>query len=194
MGIVQSYARATVSSNLRSDEHHHDHEKLAAVALSGLADGSWPHSNLLLRVKYAGDSSSYSTLAEEWRAHVKIKAALRGWPLEVSASKIARLSLDHWLNDVCPLCVGRGSLPHEGIANVLSDEPCPACAGTGVRPIDLKPSAIKHFATDVCHWWPIIRPVMLIQYVTDMVEVLNVMTIRAGSEAIRKLASEMPEL
>jgi len=196
MGIEKSYARATVSSNLKDDEFHHDHEKLAAVALSGVGEGNWPYANLLLRVKYAGDASSYNTLAEEWRAHVKIKAALRGWPITVSASKVARLSLDHWLNDVCPACSGRAHLPLMNLPNVLSDDPCPACSGTGTRPIDLHPAAIaKHgylaSGAPACAWWPTVRPALLVNYIKDMVELLQTMTIRAGGEAIRKLADEM---
>jgi hypothetical protein len=199
MGIEKSYARATVSSNLKDDEFHHDHEKLAAVALSGLGEGIWPHANMLLRVKYAGDASSYYRLAEEWRAHVKIKAALRGWPIEISASKVARISLDYWLNDVCPVCTGRGSLPVAGIPNVLLDDPCPVCAGTGARPIDLHPSKVEKYghalpSTTSCAWWPTVRPAKLVNYVKDMVELLQTLTIRAGGEAIRKLSEDVSGL
>lgn len=195
MGIVKKYARATISSNLRDDAYHHDHEKLAAVAAAGLIDGVWPHSNMLLRVKYAGDASSYPRLAEEWRALVKIKAALRGWPVEVSASKVARLALNHWLTDVCPACGGRGGLPHNEITSVISDDPCPVCAGAGTRPLELRPVAVRDYGSaTICIWFPHIRPARLIPYVQAMVELLEGLTIRAGSEAIRQLAGDMPNL
>lgn len=195
MGIIENYARATISSNLKDDAHHHDHEKLAAVAAAGLVDGVWPHANMLLRVKYAGDASSYPRLTEEWRALVKTKAAMRGWPIEVSASKVARLALNHWLTDVCPACHGRGKLLHKELTSVLSDDPCPICAGTGARPIEARPSALEsHGSAIVCIWFPHIRPAQLVPYVKDMVDLLEGLTIRAGSEAIRQLADEMPNL
>lgn len=165
MGIVQSYCRATISSNLKDDEFHHQTEKLAAVALSGRLG------SMLFRVKYANDHTSYNTLKEAWTEVVTAKSVLRQWPKEVSAKKIARISLDYWQNDVCTECGGTGHKPLALVPNVLSDDPCPACHGTTKKPLQ-----VKHNIRD---------------YVADMVETIEEMTRHAAGEAMRKLADDM---
>lgn len=167
MGIVKSYCRATLSSNLRDDEHHHATEKLAAVALSGKLG------NMLFRVKYANDHTSYNALREAWTEIVKSKAVLRKWPKDVSPRKVARLSLEHWHNDVCTDCGGTGYKTVPYVSSYLSDDECPTCKGTAKRPIQ-----VKHNIRD---------------YVADMVEVIEDMTARAASSAMAKLASDMDD-
>jgi hypothetical protein len=175
--LAQNYARATQSSNLKSDEFHHDTDKLAAVALIGRADANGSPDalrrigTLMFRVKYSNDASSYPRLLLEWTNVVLGKAAGRGWPNDVSPKKVARLSLEYWQNDVCPACSGTGHLPMRHAPNVLSDDPCRECNGTAKRPIEAKHN--------------------LVQYVTDMVECIEEMTRYAGSQAMRKLASDM---
>lgn len=175
--MAQKYARATMSSNLKSDEYHFDTDKLAAVALIGRVDvnGS-PDAlrrigTLMFRVKYSNDASSYARLLLEWTEVVTGKAVGRSWPKDISPKKIARLSLEYWQNDVCETCSGRGALPVRHVPSVLSDDACPACNGTAKRPIQAKHN--------------------LIQYVTDMVECIEEMTRYAGSLAMRRLASDM---
>lgn len=175
--VAQSYSRATQSSNLKSDEFHFDTDKLAAVALIGQTDANGvPDAlrrlgTLMFRVKYSNDATSYPRLLLEWTEVVQGKAAGRKWPKEVSPKKIARLSLEYWQNDVCLTCGGKGHLAVRHVPNVLSDDPCFACHGTAKRPIEAKHN--------------------LIQYVTDMVECIEEMTRYAGSQAMRKLASDM---
>jgi hypothetical protein len=169
VGIIKSYTRATISSNLKDDEFHHDHEKLAAVALSGGSTGS--PANLLFRVKYANDASSYSALLAELEQIVSAKAALRGWPKHINPLKVARLALEYWVNDICPVCSGKGHLPVDGVPNVLRDEPCHACKGTGTKALMCEENWRK--------------------YITEMVEALNGMAVHAGGEAIKKLANDM---
>jgi hypothetical protein len=169
MGIVQSYARATISSNLKDDEHHHDHEKLAAVAMSGKLTGS--PGNLLLRVKYANDATSYKALLAEWETIVGTKAVIRAWPQHIIYQKIAALSLEYWINDICPECGGKGHMPLSGVPSVLHDDACNACGGTGIKAL-------------VCDE-------RLRRYIADMVDTLNSMVIHAGGEAIKKLANNM---
>lgn len=169
MKIIQNYAAAVVSSNLMDDEHHHHTEVLAAVAMSGDLGSD------LFRTKYSLQAASYPSLLASWKIVVKTKAVTRQWPSEVSANKVARLSLDYWLNDVCTFCVGKGHLrltTDISGKGVLSDDPCPACNGTAKRPIEA-------------------RPHMVVQYVTDMVESLDEITLAAGREAMRQLASDM---
>lgn len=166
MNVIEKYTRAVASSNLRDDGHHHSTEVLAAVALCQTRLAS-----KLFRVKYAADATSYAALLADWTEIVTFKSLLRTWPVEVSPKKIARLSLDHWLNDVCPTCFGTGFQAAPGHVNILSDIPCRACKGTAKRPIQAKHN--------------------LMTYVADMVESLEGMTIQAGGEAMRKLASQM---
>jgi len=89
--------------------------------------------------------------------------------VEVSPKKIARLSLDHWLNDVCPECFGTGFRATPDSPSLLSDIPCKACKGTAKRQVQAKHN--------------------LLNYVSDMVESLEAMTVQAGREAVRKLAT-----
>ncbi len=165
MGIEKSYARATLSSNLKDDEFHHDHEKLAAVALSSKFGSS------LFRVKYANDTSSYQALLDEWETEVGVKSVLRKWPQHVKYAHVARLSLNHWLNDLCLECGGKGVRPMPDMPQVLSDDPCPSCNGTGVAHVSCERRDLK--------------------YVEDMIEDLHELVRSAGAQAMRKLASDM---
>lgn len=163
MGIIEKYSRATQSSNLRSDEHHHDVDKLAAVALSS------EFGSLLFRVKYANDPTSYVQLVKEWEWYVKKRAALAGWPMAIDDEAVAKTSLKYWLNDICPACGGTGHAKEE-FQDVLSDEPCNICEGSGKKPLECN----RHIK----------------KYVEEMVSALEGMTIVAGGQAIAKLASD----
>lgn len=166
--LAQKYARATQSSNLKNDDYHFDTDKLAAVALSGGAG----FGNLLLRVKYANDVTSYVRLAEAWEWHVKILAATTkpAWPPHVKADAVAKAALKYWLNDLCPVCGGKGVSKMEFV-DVLSDDACDHCEGSGKRPMECADQIRR--------------------YATEMVYVLEEITIAAGSRAMRKLASDM---
>lgn len=163
--VIQKYARAIGSSNLQDDQFHHNTEVLAAAALCR------DLGTKLFRVKYANDATTYQALLEDWREIVAKKAVLRAWPADVSPRKIARLSLNHWLNDVCQACTGRGYDAVKGVPTVLSDIPCRACGGTARRAVQAKHN--------------------LIQYVEDMVEVLDAMSAHAAGQTMKRLASEM---
>lgn len=166
MSIVERYARAATSSNLKDDEHHHQTEVLAAVALSGSALGS-----LLFRVKYSNDASSFLRLTDEWRFAVKQRGIKKNWPQHVKSANIASLSLNHWLNDLCQLCGGKGFLPLPDVANVLSDHACAECNGSGRSPIKCEKRNLK--------------------YVQEMIDILDEMVRRAASDAMRKLSTDM---
>lgn len=165
MKIIQQYSAAVVSSNLKDDAHHHQTEVLGAVAMSGELASD------LFRTKYSLQAKAYDSLLASWKIVVKTKAVTRQWPREVSANKVARLSLDYWLNDVCTYCVGKGHLritTDTSGRGTLSDDPCPGCNGTAKRPIDVKPQ-------------------MIVKYVTEMVESLEATAISAGGKAIMML-------
>jgi hypothetical protein len=163
--VIQKYTRAIGSSNLRDDAQHHQTEVLAAAALCR------DLGTKLFRVKYAGDASTYPALLEAWREIVKTKAGHRAWPADVSPAKIARLSLDHWLNDVCPACTGRAYEPVKGVPSVLSDIACRPCNGTGRRAVDTKHN--------------------IVHLVEDMVQALDAMAAHAAGETMRRLATEI---
>lgn len=163
--VIQKYTRAIGSSNLRDDAQHHQTEVLAAASLCR------DLGTKLFRVKFAGDATSYPALLEAWREIVIGKAALRTWPADVSPSKVARLSLDHWLNDVCPACTGRGYEMVRGQPTVLSDVACRACAGQATRAVQVQ-HKLQHL-------------------VEDMVEALNAMSAHAAGQTMRRLANEM---
>jgi hypothetical protein len=166
--LAQKYAKATQSSNLKSDDYHFDTDKLAAVALSGGAG----FGNLLFRVKFANDATSYVRLAEAWEWEVKKRAALARppWPSHIKEAAVAKAALKYWLNDLCPVCGGKAFKKMEFV-DIISDEPCDTCEGSGKRPIECD--------------------ARIYGYVGPMVLVLEAMTITAGSNAMRKLASDM---
>jgi len=163
--IAQQYSKAAQSSDLTCDQWHQHTDVLAAVALSSELGG------LLWRVKYSNDATSYGALLTSWHAIVKRKAELRTWPAEISPSQIARLSLDHWLTDICPSCTGRGWEPVKDVPSVMSDTPCKSCNGTSKRALQVKHAIQK--------------------YVEEMVETLENMQSRAASVAMHKLSAEM---
>lgn len=162
--LAQKYAKATQSSNLKSDDYHFDTDKLAAVALSGGAG----FGNLLFRVKFANDATCYVRLAEAWEGEVSKRSA--GWPTHVKPAAVAKAALKYWLNDLCPCCGGKGVRKMEFV-DILSDDPCEVCEGSGKRPMDCADQIRR--------------------YAVDMVFVLEEITIAAGSQAMRKLASDM---
>lgn len=165
MGFAEHYARATISNNLKCDEYHTDTDQLAASALSG------DLGSLFFRVRYANDHTSYRPLLEKWREVVAKKAAYRGWPDNIKPPVIAELSLNHWINSVCPACTGKAVAPLPGVHNVMSDDPCPACEGTGLKPL-------------ICGYRER-------RYVEDMVEEMSEAARTAAGVAMNKLAEEM---
>lgn len=165
MAFVEAYTRAVGSSNLKCDEYHSDTDKLAAAALSG------DLGSLIFRVKYANDASSYSALLNQWCDMVKIKAALRGWPIDISVSQVAKLSLNHFLNDICEHCGGKGYQAVSGVPQVMSDIPCKCCSGSGTKKVAAKKD--------------------ILQYVEDMAESLADLSRTSAQTAMRKLSSEM---
>lgn len=158
--LAQRYVRAVGSSNLKNDELHFDTDVLAAAALSSKFGG------LLFRVKYFNDAASYKRLLDQWTWIVSAKAIRRNWPDNVDIKGVAFLSLQRWLNSVCPACTGR---KNETIFNTpaLSDKACRVCDGTGEAPLRCSPK-IRDF-------------------VLDMIEELTADERKAGARAKKKL-------
>lgn len=167
MNVIEKYTRALHASNLRDDAHHCQTEVLAAVALAGGLGST------LFRLKYASTESSvranYANLLSAWFKIVQGKGVKRDWPSHVSTSAVARTALEHWLNDLCPDCGGKGHLPLPEVPNVLRDEDCAACGGNGKKPVRCNGRMLK--------------------YVTDMVECLDAMSAHAAAGAARRLVA-----
>jgi len=126
--MAERYARATLSSNLKDDEHHHVTDTLAAMAL-----GSSDFGALLFRVKFANDRTSYPQLRVLWIDKVTEKADLNHWSTKIKPFKAAVTALEYWLNDRCPACFGLGYQKIPGTPH-LSDVACHICEGTGTMP------------------------------------------------------------
>lgn len=165
MQIVQRYATAAVSSNLKNDEHHTATDVLAAVALSS------DIGHLLFRLKYCNDRSVYGRLLDAWVAKIGKKAARRGWLH--NAERVAVAALQHWINDVCPSCSGRGhkKMPD---APMLCDEACELCNGSGKRALRCDDD--------------------IVELVKDSLQMLDSLTYEAGGNAMRKLADNMQNI
>lgn len=162
--IAQQYSKAAASRDLRDDATHHDTDTLAAIALSSDLGSK------LYAVKYANDATSYAALLRGWEWHVTKHAALMGWPQRVNEIIVAKASLDFWLIDHCQACQGIGKA-RILFADLYSDDPCPQCDGSGKRPIP----ANRHIQA----------------YVAQMVQALEDMAVKAGNDAIKKLAKEI---
>ncbi|MDB5853268.1 MAG: hypothetical protein JWR22_1309 [Herminiimonas sp.] len=165
MGIIESYSRATQSSNLRDDEHHHATEKLAAVALSSDLGAA------LFRVKFGNDATTYKALLTAWQAKVTVKAGLRkNWPDHIKPNKLAAKSLNYWLNDICEACSGKGYEVATGTPK-LSNDLCKLCNGEKKAPLVCEPD------------WR--------EYILDMIEDLDDLVRYSAGRAMRKLAKDM---
>lgn len=131
MNVIVKYARATATSNLKDDMRHHQAEPLAAVALADLNGiGS-----MLWRLKYALDASVYNRLLQEWTEIVKRKSIRESWGRSADVKQIAKLSLNHWVNDVCEACDGTGKQVHPDNSQLRIDDDCPVCNGSARRPL-----------------------------------------------------------
>lgn len=173
MQIIERYARSAQSSNLRDNEHNHQTEPLAAAALcEGV--GVAKIGAILWRVKYSNDATSYKSLLEKWSDIVKDKSISRKWPSHIVPATVAKTSLDYFLNDTCPVCLGRGHPLIDGARPVLSDDDCDHCQGQGKRPMD-------------CNG-------RLRDYCRDMVETLSEIQRYAASQVMKKLSDNMNSL
>lgn len=158
MKIIERYAGAVNTSDLRDDERHHQTDILAAVALSSKLG------SLLHRAKNANDQYSIIPLLELWRAACKRRAKEDKW--KKVAEEVADISLWYWLDDLCQVCKGRG---HPVIIDTptLEAATCQDCHGTGRKKLQCSEN-IKGL-------------------VLDGVQILDRMANEAGCKAAKKL-------
>lgn len=145
MNVIAKYTRSLSSSNLRDNENNYAIEPIMAVAM---ADTSGIGS-LLWRAKYHNDGSVYARLLAQWQDIIVKKSEKENWPVKNQAKLIAKISLQHWIDDVCRLCNGTSFAPHPGNDQVLSDKPCTCCNGTAKRPLSGFKNQIEHIGNCV---------------------------------------------
>lgn len=202
-GVGEQYGRATQSSDLRHRQRVvADPDRLAAMA--------WSDRRLatsVYRAKVANDPFAVRELREKWRQECMKMADRRRWTVVLPAQRVgnakqvlvevaiptllvyevARLSIQHWLFDVCPDCIGRkyrlqvdvltemGAITPEQAAaigrDVLSDDLCKSCGGTGKPAYD--------------------APEYLLPLVKAAVESLETRYREAGGNAIRRLRMDV---
>jgi hypothetical protein len=143
--FAERYLNALSTSNLQDDDQHHQTEPLVAAALADLSGGSGEmFGTMLLRAKIAGvprqaiesNAHDLGVLLRIWTRDVAHKGFARKWinikhEWDITAAyamytKIARVSLAHWLGGECSVC--------NGTKTVVS-RACTHCQGTGREPI-----------------------------------------------------------
>jgi hypothetical protein len=100
--------------------------------------------SLLWRIKYHNDGSVYFQLLRDWEVIIVEKANKENWSVKNQAKLIAKISLQHWIDDVCRSCRGTARAPHPANDQVLSDDPCPTCNGTAKRPLSGFKNQLEH--------------------------------------------------
>ena len=139
--IKERYASTTLSSNLKDDAEHHNTDILIAIALS--SDIAY----LIFRVKYANDLSSYPQLRTLWEDKVRLKADLRHWPTNVKPERVAKITLEYFLANICDKCDALGYIKHES-SPTLTATACPCCDGAKIKPFVCERD-IRKYALDV---------------------------------------------
>lgn len=147
MSIVDRYASAVRSSNLRSkpETHASDSDVLGAV---GLASKHQPLAWALHRL-FVGDNHAMQLVLDHMTRKIVGKAYRLGREIdEVGATIMARLVLDWVRSTTCPACGGLG-FERMVEAPALSDQACINCRGTSRRPFD---SLFSMERLDLARW------------------------------------------
>ena len=137
----ERYGRAAVAGQLRIVENRTtDLDTIAAAGMAGVRE---PLGLAMWRAKYANDKRGYNLAKAALRAKAVNTGKRRRWPeSEQTLRGIADRALWWAIFGICPPCTGRGHLsfgtvdPSGGGRQVLADEQCPQCHGTGRTPID----------------------------------------------------------
>ncbi|WP_332855159.1 hypothetical protein [Duganella sp. S19_KUP01_CR8] len=141
MSFSEKYSRALTARNLTNDAVHSSTDSLTASAISDIRVGGL--GSALTRLKASLTSSGkigeperarLADALKAWRAEVRKKGIERKWlptprttwdaaAHEAFYTKVAELSLAHWLDGKCEPCGGTG----KATINCT----CKACNGTG---------------------------------------------------------------
>lgn len=130
--VMEGVARALVASNLELKEGRCSLDYILAL---GAAAREVPGCAEVLHLQLAATPEA---LSSAMRAAVQMTRKLdnrRGWELSrQSIVKVARIALLHYINPICPKCLGTRYEKAPG-APMLTDRICRPCYGTGRRPL-----------------------------------------------------------
>lgn len=168
MKVIERYATAAIADDLKDRGPLSDLHILTAAGLVGVSD-TWASS--LFRLKYSNDAKEYPSSLEGAESMARTLSFRLKW--KTTPDKIARLAkqtLNYWLADLCPTCLGRGALAIPGTP-ILEDQPCDQCTGTGRRKL---PQAGN-----------------MLEYAEALLYMLDEAERRAGGKMMAKLADDM---
>lgn len=115
------------------DEYRSDVDYLIGGAMASMRCGKGAEA--LVNLRNALDPKAWGE-AMDRAVHLTVRIACRSdWKLEPrQLRELARMTLKHWVLPVCPKCSGRKFDEIPG-THRLGNRPCPACHGTGERPL-----------------------------------------------------------
>lgn len=134
MKIIERYATAAIADDLKDRGPYSDLHILTAAGMAGISD-SWETS--LFRLKYANDAKEYQSSLDGAEDMARTLSFRNKWQTTPGkTAHIARQTLNYWLADLCPTCLGRGALAIPGTP-ILEDQPCDQCDGSGRRAMQI---------------------------------------------------------
>lgn len=119
--MLERYASATRSTNLRNDERH---SAIDAVVAMGVADE--PLGSLAIRAKFGDHPGAVYDLREALHTRCKSRAVSRKWSDAVDPAVVADIALAYFLYPQCASCTGAGEIGYRV---------CPDCQGAKTRKI-----------------------------------------------------------
>ena len=130
--VLEGVARALVSSNLEMKEGRCSLDFILAL---GAAAREVPGCAEVLHLQLAATPEAFSSARRAAVQMTRKLGARRGWNLSRQETyKVARIALLHYINPVCPKCLGTRYEKAQG-APMLTDRICRPCYGTGRRPL-----------------------------------------------------------
>lgn len=152
--MIEKYAAATRSTNLRNDPYRSSIDAIMAMGLAAPQVAS-----TAIRAKFAAHPAAIHQLYKLLIAKTLAKAATRKWPADVCPVRVAKETVNFWLDSSCRVCTGTKFVDHRE---------CPLCQGSGKREIPLPPA--QH------------------SYLLNGIAFLNITVARAGRAFDLKLA------
>lgn len=126
--VQERLAHAHHSSDLRHKEQPCDVDTLGAM---GMVSCGRPIAVHLLRLKFDNDRYAYKPALERLIVITRGTGKRLRWKAtEVEIERLARVTLNYWINPKCRKCTGIGFLKMAD-APMLEAKPCRACRGTG---------------------------------------------------------------
>lgn len=168
--IGERYARASITSNLRVQEHQCDADKLLAAGYAQRGSDRKMLALRLYRMQTTGDRASLSAVVSEADAALRkrlLRKSSRPMPAAQRDALVVQ-TLRWWLSQRCEYCNGSGFDVMDG-APTLSMQECTACSGTGITPLK---RVIPHRLLEHAHWLAKEWDVMCAEVIGDMAVVL----------------------